>query len=122
LFEESRAFIAALGFTYLHVFTYSARPGTPAADLPGQVAEPVKHERNRVLRELAAEKNRMFRASFVGRELDAITLARSGDSWTEALTDNYLKLRLAGAHPPNRWMKMRVESLTADGLQGVPVA
>jgi len=119
-FEESRAFIAALPFTYLHVFTHSARPGTPAAALANQVAEPVKHERNRVLRELAAEKNRAFRESFIGREVEAITLARRGDGWTEALTDNYLKLRLAGAHAPNRWMSVRVEDLTSDGLRGVP--
>jgi threonylcarbamoyladenosine tRNA methylthiotransferase MtaB len=123
LFEESRAFIAALDFTYLHVFTYSARPGTPAAALPGQVPETVKHERNRVLRDLAAEKNRGFRESFVGRELDAITLMRSdSNGYTEALTDNYLKLRLAGTHPPNRWMKVRATGLTGDGLLGVPMA
>jgi len=127
MFEESRAFIASLPFTYLHVFTYSARPGTSAAALPHQVAEPVKHERNRVLRELAAEKNRAFRESFLGRDLEAITLmwandSRKGDGWTEALTDNYLKLRLAGEHAPNRWMKVRIEALTADGLQGVPAA
>ncbi len=123
-FEESRAFIASLPFTYLHVFTYSARPGTPAATLPAQVAEPVKHERNRVLRELAAEKNRCFRESFIGREVEAITLiggnrSRADEGYTEALTDNYVKLRLAGSHPPNRWMKVRVAALTDDGLTGV---
>lgn len=119
LFEQSRAFIAALPFTYLHVFTYSARPGTPAADLPGQVPERIKRERNRVLRELAAEKNRAFRESFVGRELAAITLARrAGDGGTEALTDNYLKLALAGEHAPNQWLRVRVEAVTDDGVRG----
>jgi threonylcarbamoyladenosine tRNA methylthiotransferase MtaB len=117
LFEESRAFIAALPFTYLHVFTYSARPGTPAAALPGQVPEPVKRERNRLLRELAAGKNRAFRESLLGRELDAITLARRGEGFTEALTDNYVKLELAGEHEPNRWVRARVDGLTGDGLR-----
>jgi threonylcarbamoyladenosine tRNA methylthiotransferase MtaB len=118
MFEESRDFIASLPFTYLHVFTYSARPGTPAADMPQPVPENVKRERNRVLRELAAEKNRAFRESFVGREIDAITLARGGDGWTEALTDNYLKLQLAGEHAPNQWLRARVEGLAGDGLRG----
>jgi threonylcarbamoyladenosine tRNA methylthiotransferase MtaB len=118
LFEANRAFIAALPFTYLHVFTYSARPGTPAAGLPGQVPERVKRERNRILRELAAEKNRRFRESFVGGELQAITLSRGGEGWTEALTDNYLKLELAGAHAPNQWLRVRVEGLSGDGLRG----
>jgi len=118
LFEENRAFIAALPFTYLHVFTYSPRPGTPAASLPHQVPEQVKRERNRILRELAAEKNRAFCESFVGREVEAITLARGGEDATEALTDNYLKLELAGRHEPNQWLRVRVEGLTGDGLRG----
>ena len=118
MFEENRAFIASLPFTYLHVFTYSARPGTPAAEMPGQVPEPVKRERNRILRGLAAEKNRVFRESFVGRELEAITLSRGDDATTEALTDNYLKLELAGRHAPNQWLRLRVEALTGDGLCG----
>src|SRR5437763_1748911 len=93
-FEESRSFIAELPFTYLHVFTFSARPGTPAAVLPNHVHGGVAGERNRVLRDLAAEKNRRFRESFVGGTLNAVTLAHhkgNADS-TEALTDNYLKL------------------------------
>ncbi|MGD0015816.1 MAG: tRNA (N(6)-L-threonylcarbamoyladenosine(37)-C(2))-methylthiotransferase MtaB, partial [Bryobacteraceae bacterium] len=60
-FEENRQFIESLPFTYLHVFTYSARPGTPAAGAPDQVPMPVRKERNRVLRELAATKNLEFR-------------------------------------------------------------
>ena len=54
-FEQSRAFIESLPFTYLHVFTYSERPGTPAAEAAGQVPMPVRKERNRVLRELARQ-------------------------------------------------------------------
>ncbi|MBI2679314.1 MAG: tRNA (N(6)-L-threonylcarbamoyladenosine(37)-C(2))-methylthiotransferase MtaB [Candidatus Koribacter versatilis] len=121
LFEESRAFIALLPFTYLHVFTYSPRPGTPAADLPGQVPEPVKRERNRILRALAAEKNRAFRASFIGRELDAITLSRRSGDETEALTDNYLRLRLVGDFAPNQWWRARIQAVTQDGLRGTAV-
>ena len=52
-FEESRAFIESLPFTYLHVFTYSARPGTPAADAD-QVPIEIRKHRTHVLRDLAA--------------------------------------------------------------------
>src|SRR5262249_30055151 len=55
-FEETRSLIEQLPMTYLHVFTFSARPGTPAATMPGQVAPQVMKERNRILRELAAKK------------------------------------------------------------------
>lgn len=116
LFEESRAFIASLPFTYLHVFTYSSRPGTPSAAMSGQVPVQVARERNRILRELAAEKNRAFRESLVGRRLDAITLDRGDGESTEALTDNYLKMRLLGSHKANRWALVRVTGVSADGL------
>ena len=57
--------------------------------------------------------------SFVGQNLDAITLSTvSEDSdgpWTEALTDNYLKLRLCGRHAPNQWLRAQVLDV-ADGL------
>jgi threonylcarbamoyladenosine tRNA methylthiotransferase MtaB len=105
LFEESRSFIANLPFTYLHVFTYSWRPGTPSAAMSDQVPVHVARERNRMLRELAAEKNLVFRQSFVGRTLEVITLQAGGDGWTEALSDNFLKVRLAGRHEANQWMK-----------------
>ena len=122
-FEESRSFIAALPFTYLHVFTYSARPGTAAAAMPAQVAVHVARQRNRTLRELAAEKNLDFRRSFVGRELEAITLGAGifadGETKTsEALTGNYLKLRLEGAFAPNQMVRARITETTADGVAG----
>jgi threonylcarbamoyladenosine tRNA methylthiotransferase MtaB len=120
-FEESRRFIAELPFTYLHVFTFSARPGTPAAAMPKQVPGDVVRERNRELRELAAGKNRKFRDSFIGRQLEAITLQHQGDGFTEALTDNYLKLRLRGAHAPNQWLRAQIEALSSDGLLGSDV-
>jgi threonylcarbamoyladenosine tRNA methylthiotransferase MtaB len=68
-FEESRAFIESLPFTYLHVFTYSERPGTPAAECADQVSMEVRKERNRILRELGARKNLEFRRSMMGRTL-----------------------------------------------------
>ena len=121
-FEETRRMIEDLPFTYLHVFTYSARPGTPAADLPNQVPVHVARERNRILRELSEEKKSSFMRSFVGRSLDAITLniVECGESgeFTEGLTDNYLKVQLKGKHEPNRWLSAQIEkaengSLTA---------
>jgi threonylcarbamoyladenosine tRNA methylthiotransferase MtaB len=75
-FEATRQMIEELPFTYLHVFTFSARPGTPAAIMPDQVPVHVARERNRILRELAAKKKAEFMRSFVDREVEAITLDR----------------------------------------------
>jgi threonylcarbamoyladenosine tRNA methylthiotransferase MtaB len=119
LFEESRSFIEHLPFTYLHVFTYSSRPGTPSAAMPNQVPVHVARERNRVLRELAAKKNLAFRQRFIERTLEAITLQASGDGWTEALSDNYLKVRLTGRHEANQILKIDVREIGDEDLVAV---
>jgi threonylcarbamoyladenosine tRNA methylthiotransferase MtaB len=112
-FEESRQFIDSLPFTYLHVFTYSERPGTPAAEMPGQVPMPVRKERNRILRELAARKNLAFRQSMLGRTLSVVTLHEPG----AALSGNYLKVQLARAAEPNRLMDVEIGGLTESGIR-----
>src|SRR5262249_22646591 len=117
-FEESRRLIARLPFTYLHVFTYSSRPGTPSASMPNQVPVQVARERNQVLRELAAEKNRRFRESFLGRTLEGITLRPLGDGSTEALTGNYLQLRVPGELPANRIIRAQIHAIDESGISG----
>ncbi len=112
-FEESRRFIESLPFTYLHVFTYSARPGTPAAESPDQVPVRVRKRRNRVLRELAAEKNAAFRRRFMGRRLRVVTLADG----SRALSDNYIQVELARPREPNRLVDVRLDSLTERGMR-----
>jgi threonylcarbamoyladenosine tRNA methylthiotransferase MtaB len=109
-FEETRAFIERLPFTYLHVFTYSERPGTPAAAAK-QVAMEVRRERNRVLRELAAAKNLEFRRRMVGRALSVVTL---GDG---AISDNFLKVELATRREANQLMDVKIGSVSAIGLR-----
>jgi threonylcarbamoyladenosine tRNA methylthiotransferase MtaB len=112
-FEESRRFIATLPFTYLHVFTYSERPGTPAAEDPDMVPMAVRKERNRALRELAAAKNRAFRESMVGKTLSAVTLHEAG----VALTENYLKVELAQEREPNRIVNLEIGAVVDGGLR-----
>jgi len=121
-FEQTRAFIERLPFTYLHVFTYSSRPGTPSAAMPEQVPVQIARERNRVLRELAAQKKRAFMESFVGREVEAITLTHFDGEYTEALTDNYLKLHVGGQHEANQRMRVSVEVVRADALLGLTIS
>jgi tRNA A37 methylthiotransferase MiaB len=117
-FEETRRIIQELPFTYLHVFTYSARPGTLAASLSNQVPVQVARERNRILRELASEKKLAFMKSFLGKKIQAITLNVFDGKYTEALTDNYLKLRLRGKHEPNRWIDAHVKDVASGTLIG----
>ena len=121
-FEATRRMVEELPFTYLHVFTYSPRPGTPAVEMNNQVPIHVARERNRFLRELAAEKKLAFMREFIGKTLEAITLNVVGNDaageFTEALTDNYLKLRLRGRHEPNHWQRVAVENVVSGSLVG----
>jgi threonylcarbamoyladenosine tRNA methylthiotransferase MtaB len=121
-FEATRQMIDDMPFTYLHVFSFSARPGTPAAEMPHQVPVHVARERNRILRELVSEKKLAFMRSFVGKTLEAITLNVVGHDdageFTEALTDNYLKLRLRGRHEPNCWTRARIKDVIDGVLVG----
>jgi threonylcarbamoyladenosine tRNA methylthiotransferase MtaB len=121
-FESTRRLIADLPFTYLHVFTYSARPGTPAAAMSNQVPAHVARERNQILRDLATERKQAFMQSLVGTQVEAITLGSTkkgscGD-FTEALTDNYQKLFLKGCHEANRWIRADIAAVEDGALVG----
>jgi threonylcarbamoyladenosine tRNA methylthiotransferase MtaB len=128
-FEDTRRMIEDLPFTYLHVFTYSARPGTPAAEMRQQVPIRVARERNHILRELGEQKKLAFMQSFAGQTLEAITLTKRCGAHTpggvfgeadvtEALTDNYLKLRLKGQFEPNLWLRAQILTVENQTLIG----
>jgi len=117
-FEETRAFIERLPFSYLHVFTYSSRPGTPSAKMSEQVPVHQARERNRALRELAARKKRSFQEQFLGETLPALTLTHVSDGRTEALTGNYQKLWIEGLLPANRMLTARIHSIEGEALVG----
>src|SRR6202790_3062288 len=110
-FAQSYAFIESLPFTYLHVFTYSERPGTPAAEAAAQVPATVRKQRTHALRDLAARKNLEFRRSMVGKTASVVTLDKGG-----ALSDNYLKVALATPRAANRIEEIRIGGLTKDGV------
>ena len=112
-FEQSRSFIETLPFTYLHVFTYSERPGTPAAEAGNAIPIPIRKQRNKVLRDLAAQKHLEFRRSMVGRKLSVVTL---GDG-NFALSSNYLKVELAEPQSANLLLDVQIEGVTENNLR-----
>ena len=117
-FDQTRAMIERLPFTYLHVFTYSSRPGTASSTMPEQVPVQVARERNRLLRELAARKKREFQEQLVGKALRAITLTHQREGRTEALSDNYQKILIEGEMSANRMVTVHVRSTDGDSLIG----
>ena len=112
-FEQTRAFIERLPFTYLHIFPYSERPGTPAAERMDQVALPMRRARGRILRDLGLAKNADFRRSMLGRTLPAVTLQDS----TSAMTTNYLKVDLANRRLPRALIDVEIGGVSETGLR-----
>jgi len=119
---ETVAFIERLPFSYLHVFSFSQRPGTRAAELANQVAASVVKQRARELRALGEEKAREFRRSQAGRELRVLTLRdeRSSTETTPALSSNYLRVGVRGKFAANTWLDV-VISEHDEGVLGEPV-
>jgi threonylcarbamoyladenosine tRNA methylthiotransferase MtaB len=116
---SSLRFIDSLPFTYLHVFPYSARPGTPAATAAAQVNGRIAHERSQEIRAVIAAKRQAYLAAQVGRSIPALTLGEVEDGARVALTTNYLKTLLPGSEvPPNRLVDVRVGRVSANRLFG----
>ena len=104
------AFIEGLPFTYLHVFSYSKRPGTKAASLSNHVPGSVIKRRASELRALGERKANAFRQSQIGRNLRVLTLHPPEDrsiSRTPSLSTNYLRLLVDGVFPANQWLDVR---------------
>ena len=115
------AFIEALPFTYLHVFSYSKRPGTAAASLPNQVPGATIKRRARELRSLGEQKSAAFRVCQIGRTLRILALRQDegpASCTTPALSSNYLKVRIASAWLANYWLDVRISSVKNDCLVG----
>ena len=112
-------FLSALPLSSLHVFSFSPRPGTEAASLPDVVPERVIRARARALRAIGQKKSQEFRASQVGRRIRVLTLDRQRNGRTSAISGNYLKVRIAGLWPRNRWLEV---TLPANDLPATPIA
>ena len=117
-FRNTLELVQQTPLTHLHVFTYSPRPGTPAADITPHVPDAVKKARSELLRGLGAEKNYLFRKEQVGNHLQAVLEssqeARNGE--LTGLTDNYLKVAVSGVKKGfiGREINVRIEKIEKD--------
>ena len=114
-FEESREFLSRLPLSYLHVFAYSCRPGTPAAVYPGQVPSSVKRRRAQALKMLSEEKRAIFLASQQGERHDILVTAAEGGV-CHGISGNYLTVRVACPGTRGEILPVRI-----DGVHAAPV-
>jgi threonylcarbamoyladenosine tRNA methylthiotransferase MtaB len=112
LFQQSYDFIAAQPFTYLHLFPFSARPGTPGWELHREnpVRSEAVAERMAALRKVAEEKAAAFRRKFQGRTLSVVTLEGGTAGRTPALSANFLKVEITGSIAANRMAEVSISA------------
>ena len=120
-FRKTVDLCEAVGFSDMHVFPYSPRPGTSAAVYGEQVAPAVKTERVRTLMALASDQSRQFRSRFLGTDRPVLwerTVDMSGEEMWSGLTDNYIR-----AYAPysediaNSVTAARLLSVRGDGME-----
>lgn len=126
-FQESLDFVREIGFSRLHTFTYSPRPGTAAAEMPDQLPKPERKERTRQMIALGEELSLAFHRRYEGRTLNVLWEAvvganGQGTRWI-GYTDNYIRVQANGpADLFNRITPVRLSDARPDGLEGEIVA
>jgi threonylcarbamoyladenosine tRNA methylthiotransferase MtaB len=122
-FNETLAFIQEINFAGGHVFTYSARPGTPAARMKEQVPHELRKQRSRLLHAAFARMSASYREQFLGKSLPVLweaSATRNEQGWQiEGLSGNYI--RVTANAPALRWNhldQVSLTRLTEEGLHG----
>jgi threonylcarbamoyladenosine tRNA methylthiotransferase MtaB len=122
-FKEGCEFVNKMAFANAHVFTYSERAGTAAAEMPNQVHNYTRKERSAVLREITTASAQAYKERFIGKGLDVLweSSRPAGDGQWEltGLTSNYLRVRTQAAHPVwNCITPTRLTSIEGKGFRG----
>lgn len=116
-FEKSLSFIRQCRFADMHIFPYSRRPGTPAAEMPGQLPNAVKEERSRRAIAVAQDMSRCYHQELLGTTQAVLVEGMEGEhSVGHAM--NYVKIYIPGAYPRNEIQTVAVTSLYGDGVTG----
>ena len=119
-FADSCEFIRQTAFANLHIFTYSKRPGTPAASMPDQVPGDVAQKRYRQLKEIADASHRDFLISNVGKTLPVIFERVDRDGFARGWSDNYIEIRRPSSEVPlDRIVPISVKPEELTGSQEV---
>ena len=118
-FEQSYQLCQKLGFARIHVFSYSPRQGTQAAQMPQPVGDKVKGERSQKMLALAKESAENFRQRFLGKTMMVLWEKQSGDGIWSGLTDNYIKVYTKGDKDlTNQLLPVKLMDIWGDGVWG----
>jgi threonylcarbamoyladenosine tRNA methylthiotransferase MtaB len=126
-FNESLQFIKSMNFAGGHAFSYSPRPGTPAAGFPDQISSTVKHERTQALHKVFSDATARYQQLFIGQTMDVLWESSHGEpsgKWTlRGWTDNYIRVAALSDEPLwNIVSAVRLEQIDGDECRGVIVS
>ncbi|MFC1907048.1 tRNA (N(6)-L-threonylcarbamoyladenosine(37)-C(2))-methylthiotransferase MtaB [Chloroflexota bacterium] len=117
-FEESYEFCRQMEFARIHVFAFSPRPGTLAAQMPQMVTARVKKERSRRMLALAKESGQSFPRRFLGQTREVLWEKQTAGVWS-GLTDNYIRVYTRnGEDLTNQIVATRLAEVSGDGVWG----
>ena len=116
-FLETFNFLNELDISYLHVFTYSERDNTPAAEMDGVVPLKLRKKRSKMLRGLSAKKRRAFYESQLGNSATVLFEGENKEGYIHGFTENYIKVK-APWDPAkvNTLQKIKLTEIDVDGL------
>ena len=109
-FAKTIAFIRKAAFSDMHIFPYSMRTGTRAADMPGQIAKSIKTERARIAADTAADMALQFRQSQVGKTVNVL-FERKRDGYWIGHTSNYIEAAVKNGGPKNSISQVMLTSV-----------
>ena len=119
-FEQSYKMIESVEFYETHIFKYSRRQGTRAAEMEGQVDEAVKTERSHKLIQLGKEKKQKYMESFLGQQVEILfeeTAKIQGEEYWIGYTKEYLKVAAKSKENlENRIVLGKVEKFIEEGI------
>jgi threonylcarbamoyladenosine tRNA methylthiotransferase MtaB len=117
LFLETYAYLSALDISYLHVFTYSERDNTAAAQMSDVVPLKVRRKRSKMLRGLSVKKRRAFYEAQLGEVFDVLFEGENKLGYIHGFTQNYVKVK-APWNPSlvNTLRRVRLDRIDEDGL------
>ncbi len=115
-FMETYRLLEEVGASFLHIFPFSERPGTPAVDMPNKVQARISTERVSRLEELSAKLNRAFTERFIGTEREVLFESTNHDGLMYGYTDNYLRVSAPfNEAAVNNICRVRLDSIDANG-------
>ena len=115
-FMETYNLLEEVGASFLHIFPFSERPGTPAVDMPGKVQSRISTERVSRLEGLSAKLNHAFAERFIGSERDVLFESTNHNGVMYGYTDNYLRVSTPfDEKAVNNICRVRLDSIDANG-------